>query len=46
MRAFNLPEEEAYFLEAFMASRVFGTRDAAEGPRAFMEKRRPVFEGR
>jgi enoyl-CoA hydratase len=46
LRSYDLPEEEAYYLEAFMAGRVFGTRDAAEGPRAFLEKRKPVFEGR
>jgi enoyl-CoA hydratase len=46
LRSYDLPEEEAYFIEAFMANQVFGTRDATEGPRAFIEKRKPVFEGK
>jgi enoyl-CoA hydratase/carnithine racemase len=46
LRSYDLPKEHAYFLEAFMASQVFGTRDASEGPKAFLEKRKPVFEGR
>lgn len=46
LRSYDLPEEQAYFLESFMAKQVFGTRDATEGPRAFLEKRKPVFEGR
>ena len=46
VRSYDLPKEQAYFLEAFMASQVFGTRDASEGPKAFIEKRKPVFEGR
>jgi enoyl-CoA hydratase len=46
LRSYDIPEEHAYFLEAFMAKKVFGTRDAIEGPRAFFEKRKPVFEGR
>ena len=46
LRSHDIPEEHAYFLEAFLAKQVFGTRDANEGPRAFIEKRKPVFEGR
>ena len=46
VRSYDLPEEHAYFLEAFMAKQVFGTKDATEGPKAFMEKREPVFESR
>jgi len=46
VRSYDLPKEHAYFLEAFMARQVFGTRDASEGPKAFLEKREPVFEGR
>ncbi len=33
-------------LEANLARRVFESQDAVEGPRAFMEKRPPRFEGR
>lgn len=46
LRAYDIPEEHAYFLETSLARQVFGTRDAMEGPRAFLEKRRPVFGGR
>lgn len=46
LAAYDVPPRQAYYLEAFLARRVFGSRDAAEGPRAFLEKRKPVFEGR
>jgi|YNPNPStandDraft_1061719.scaffolds.fasta_scaffold03925_2 enoyl-CoA hydratase len=46
MRAYDLPEEAAYFLEAFLAKGVFGTEDATEGPKAFLERRRPRYAGR
>jgi enoyl-CoA hydratase len=46
IRSHDIPMEHAYFLEAFLAKQVFGTRDANEGPRAFVENRKPVFEGR
>lgn len=42
----GLTEEEALELETELSAPVFATRDAQEGPRAFMEKRKPVFEGR
>jgi enoyl-CoA hydratase len=38
--------EEAYAIEAEIAARVGRSEDAAEGPRAFMEKRAPVWAGR
>jgi enoyl-CoA hydratase len=46
LKSMDIPRQHAYYLETFLASRVFGTRDAAEGPRAFVERRKPVYEGR
>ncbi|MGH8597296.1 MAG: enoyl-CoA hydratase-related protein [Gammaproteobacteria bacterium] len=40
------PEREALALESEIAAPVFLTEDAIEGPRAFMEKRAPVYRGR
>jgi enoyl-CoA hydratase/carnithine racemase len=37
---------EAYRIESELAAEVFGSEDAKEGPRAFMEKRPPVWVGR
>ena len=42
----TLPEAEAFAIEQQHGMRVMLSRDAAEGPRAFLEKRKPVFEGR
>lgn len=39
------PEEEALRMELEFATPVFQTEDAVEGPRAFMEKRAPVYRG-
>jgi enoyl-CoA hydratase len=41
-----LPEDEALKIELEIGWPVFGTEDAKEGPRAFAEKRRPVFRRR
>jgi len=40
-----LPEQEAFDREMAIGLPIFSTRDAREGPRAFLEKRRPVFRG-
>ncbi|MBP6014937.1 MAG: enoyl-CoA hydratase/isomerase family protein [Alphaproteobacteria bacterium] len=39
-------ESEALAMESRFAAPVFKSEDAREGPRAFMEKRKPVFKGR
>jgi enoyl-CoA hydratase len=42
----GLPEKEALEVELKIGGPIFGTEDAREGPRAFAEKRTPVFKGR
>ena len=42
----GVPEDEALKIEYQIGREVFKTQDAKEGPRAFMEKRKPVFQGR
>ena len=36
----------AYKIEAEISQRVFATEDAKEGPKAFAEKRKPVWQGK
>ncbi len=40
------PEREALAIENRISGPVFQTEDAREGPRAFMEKRKPEYHGR
>lgn len=42
----RLPLEEAFEQELMHAATVFGTADAREGPKAFAEKREPLWQGR
>jgi enoyl-CoA hydratase len=41
-----LPEEKAFEIEQQHGMHVMMSADAVEGPRAFLEKRKPVFKGR
>ncbi|MEZ5559549.1 MAG: enoyl-CoA hydratase-related protein [Pseudomonadales bacterium] len=40
------PEQEAMKIESRISGPVFQTEDAREGPKAFMEKRKPEYKGR
>lgn len=46
VRALSMPMDQGFILESLMGQRVFASEDAKEGPRAFVEKRKPVFRGR
>ena len=42
----GVPEEEAMRMESRLSAPVFASQDAVEGPKAFLEKRAPKYEGR
>ncbi len=46
IRGLSLPLDDGLRLEAFLAGTLRGTEDAAEGPKAFAEKRKPTFKAR
>ena len=46
LRTSGVSLEEAYGIEAEISARVIRSQDAREGPRAFMEKREPVYVGK
>jgi enoyl-CoA hydratase len=46
IRTSGLSFDEGYALEDVAKQMVFATEDSVEGPRAFMEKRTPIYKGR
>ncbi len=46
IRSQGMPFEDAFKIEETLAREVMRSSDAREGPRAFMEKRKPNFTGR
>ncbi len=46
LRGSTMPLVDGLRLEAFLSGTLRGTEDAVEGPKAFAEKRKPVFKAR
>jgi enoyl-CoA hydratase len=46
LRGLAVDQREAYRIESELAGQVFSSEDAKEGPKAFAEKRDPVWKGR
>jgi enoyl-CoA hydratase/carnithine racemase len=46
LRGLAVDQKEAYRIESELAGTIFSSEDAKEGPRAFAEKREPVWRGR
>jgi enoyl-CoA hydratase len=46
VKGLGMPVSEAMDFELRLAAQVFSTDDAKEGPRAFLEKRKPKWKGR
>jgi len=46
LRGLAVDQREAYKIESELAGKIFSSEDAKEGPRAFAEKRDPVWKGR
>lgn len=46
LESHTLPWEDAFRLEMEQTGAVMMTQDAREGPRAFKEKRKPIFQGK
>jgi enoyl-CoA hydratase len=46
INSIRVSQEEAFAMETELAYKAMASEDAREGPRAFKEKRKPVFKGR
>jgi enoyl-CoA hydratase len=46
LRGLAVDQKEAYRIESELAGKIFSSEDAKEGPKAFAEKRDPVWTGR
>ena len=46
LRCMGVPITQGLSLEKIYGDQVFASEDAKEGPRAFIEKRKPIFSGR